>query len=799
MFTHYLKIYFRNMWKYKTQSLTGIFGLAFGLACFVPALYWFRYETSYDNFYEQSDDYFQQKSEDYFYPDADKIYRVYSVDKQSGKVNELVSGILERKLREQFPTMQSSTVFFTVQDRCSSSETSNMQLHTVFADSTFLDVFPQIIISGDTQNPLQVLNNIILTESAAIGLFGDVEKAIGQTIKSTLYSKFPPYTVTAVMKDPPPNTNISFNAILCHEQLTLQKSFAERTVEQIWTLANLSMYVKLPSGTNVSELVKELNNFASGLDSKAPMELQMMRISNIRHHLNADVPFTLNFIHVLFACGLLLLFCALYNFLNLYLDLFRQRNRELCLRTVHGASQFQLIQQMMIELACAIFLALLLACFFLIITRHAFSGMFNIDIEMSKLMLHFVVCAIGVMMLMLFLSFIIFRRLSQLAIRYQSKRVTNGKTTLRRTAVISQLAVSVSFIVAALVVTIQMNFINHKDLGFDCTGIIRVSGITSIPMDKAAAMMYGMEAIPQIENFSFTHFEPQQNVNSSNLTDKVEWEGKQPSDNTIFQRIPTDSRFADTFRPNMVIGKWLDELGENKIVLNEEAVQVMGLKEPIGSVIRMSLNDMQEYTVVGVVKNFHTSSLRNRILPTIFFSSIYPIDILYVRAIAGQEKDVIQQMNTIISGNGEIEFTPLQQIYDQLNNSEKVGMQLFSVLATVCLLISLFGIYAVAAGATQRRRKEIAIRKVVGAKAGTIVQLFLREYTLLVLIAAAIALPFAYLAMNHWLEGYAYRIRIQWWLLANVLVGVTILVLLTVLGLVLKAANRNPGEVVKSE
>ncbi len=797
MFTHYLKIAFRNMWKCKTQSLTGIFGLAFGLACFVPALYWFRYETSYDNFYETSYDNFHEKSDDYFYPDADKIYRVYSVDKQSGKVNERVSGILERKLREQFPTMQSSTVFFIEQDRCSSNKTSNVQLHTVFADSTFLNVFPQVIISGDAQNPLQVLNNIILTESAAIGLFGDVEKAIGQTIKSTMYTKFSPYTVTAVMKDPPPNTNISFNAILCHEQLTLQKSFAERTVEQIWTLANLSMYVKLPSGTNLSEFVKGLNNFTSALDSKAHMELQMMRISNVRHHLNADVPFTLNFIHILFACGLLLLLCSLYNFLNLYLDLFRQRNRELCLRTVHGASQLQLIQQMMIELACAIVLALLLACFFIIITRPAFSGMFRIDIGLSQLMLHFVICAIGVMMLTLCVSFIIFRRLSRLAIRSQSKRTTNSKTTLRRTAVMSQLAVGVSFIVAALVVTIQMNFINHKDLGFDSTGIIRVSGITSIPMDKAASMMFGMAAIPQIENYSFTHFEPQQNVSSSVLTDKVEWEGKLPSDNPIFQRIPTDSRFADTFGLHMVMGKWLGELGENNIVLNEEAVQAMALKEPIGSVIRMSLNDMQEYTVVGVVKDFHTSSLRNRILPTIFLSSKYPLDILYVRAIAGQEKEVIQQMNTLISGNGEMEFTPLQQIYDQLNNSEKVGMQLFSVLATVCLLISLFGIHAVAAASTQRRRKEIAIRKVVGAKAGAIVQLFLREYTLLVLIAAAIALPFAYLAMNHWLEGYAYHIHIPWWLMASVLVGVTILVLLTVLGWVLKAANRNPGEVVK--
>jgi putative ABC transport system permease protein len=144
-------------------------------------------------------------------------------------------------------------------------------------------------------------------------------------------------------------------------------------------------------------------------------------------------------------------------------------------------------------------------------------------------------------------------------------------------------------------------------------------------------------------------------------------------------------------------------------------------------------------------------------------------------------------------------MTPLDELYDRLNHSEQVGLQLFTVLATVCLLISLFGIYAVATAATQRRRKEIAIRKVVGAEVSDIVRMFFREHTLHVIMAGVIALPLAYYAMFRWLQGYAYRTNIPWWLLAGVIAVLAVVVLLTVLGQVLKAANSNPAEVVKSE
>jgi len=786
---HYLKIAFRNLWKYKTQSLTGIFGLAFGLACFVPALYWLRYETSYDS----------------SYPDAKHIYRVYSVDKQTGKTNELVSGMLERKMHEQFAATENSTVFFVFQDNCSTEGMPHIQLRTVFTDNSFLNVFPQAVISGDAQRPLEVLNSMVITESLAVRMFGDVEKAIGQQIKSTLLSRFPPYRVTAVVKDPPPNTNVSFDAILYHEQLTQQKTYIERSVEQIWTFATLQMYMKLPPQADVAGLAEQMRDFPSRLDANANLELQILPVSDVRYRLNTDTPFTLNFIRLFAAAGILLMCCALFNFLSLHLNLYRQRINELRRRAVHGANGRQLTVQMLCELTCSTLLSLLLSLFFILIFRTAFSGLLNITMDMTQLIRLFVICGTSVTVLIWGVGLIPFWRLSYTAQRPMSNMKITGQPASQRIAVTFQLAVSVVFMVASLVVMMQMRFVDRKDLGFDCNRIIQISGLSFfVDDDIRSRIINEFASIPQIENFTTTYFKPQHLPNAFNseihtMTDEVEWSGKQLSENPVFQTIIADSHFAEVFGLNMRQGEWYDETSEHKIVLNEEAVRVMGLSDPVGAVIHFYGNKTEDYTVVGVVKDFHTLSLRTHIYPTIFFNYKYTLPDLYVRFVSGQEQSAIQRINAVLprimdASYIDIHPTPLKEMYDRLNQSEQAGLKLFSVLATVCLLISLFGIYAVATASTQRRRKEIAIRKVFGAEVSGVVRKFFREHALQALIAGAVALPLAYYAMYQWLQGYAYRTNIPWWLLTGVIIVTIALVLITVIGQVWKAANTNPTE-----
>ena len=787
MIIHYFKIAFRNMWKYKMQSLSGIFGLAFGLACFVPAVYWMRYETSYDS----------------FYPDAEHIYRVYAVEKQSGKVNEGVSRIFEKKLQEKFPAVEASTVYLIEQENCSVEGIPHVQLRTLYTDSTFFGIFPQEFVSGDSRQPLQVLNNIILTETVAVRLFGNAEKAIGQQVQTKMKSSLPPYTVTAVVKDPPANTNMQFDVIIYHDMI---KYFSELPEEAQWTMFFMNLYVKLHPETDVDKLAEQMHDFTSRLGVNTNIELRMLPISDVRHQLNTDVPFTLNFIGLFVASGILLLFSALFNFLNLHLDLFRQRIRELRLRSVHGASEGQIVRQMMFELLCSILLALFLACSFVEIIRPAFAGLLNITMELSQLIQIFVVCGIGLMALILFIGFILFWRLSRLSTSPQLEIRITGKPVLRRMAVTMQLSVSMVFIVAALVVMMQMHFVNQKDLGFDSRGVIQLSGFLDYSGKIQGALERELATIPQIESITQADFEPRHKSDIYTMITDVEWPGKSSFETPAFNVIYTDSRFVETFKLKMVTGEWWHQGETQEIVLNEEAVREMGLSEPEGSIIRIpSIDDasvMVEYKVVGVVNDFHTLSLRNRIQPVIFLPSSQASNILYIRVVPGQDQEVMQKIAAILPGIdatlADARLTPVDELYNHLNWSEQVGLKMFSVLATVCMLISLFGIYAVAAAATSRRRKEIAIRKVVGAEAGNIIRMFLREYTLQVIAAGVVALPLAYLVMSGWLQGYAYRMNIPWWLLGGVVVGVIILILLTVFMQVLKAADSNPSEVIKA-
>ena len=787
MIIHYFKIAFRNMWKYKTQSLSGIFGLAFGRACFVPAVYWMRYETSYDS----------------FYPDAEHIYRVYAVEKQSGKVNEGVSRIFEKKLQEKFPAVEASTVYLIEQENCSVEGIPHVQLRTLYTDSTFFGIFPQEFVSGDSRQPLQVLNNIILTETVAVRLFGNAEKAIGQQVQTKMKSSLPPYTVTAVVKDPPANTNMQFDVIIYHDMI---KYFSELPEEAQWTMFFMNLYLKLHPETDVDILAEQMHDFTSRLGVNTNIELRMLPISDVRHQLNTDVPFTLNFIGLFVASGILLLFSALFNFLNLHLDLFRQRIRELRLRSVHGASEGQIVRQMMFELLCSILLALFLACSFVEIIRPAFAGLLNITMELSQLIQIFVVCGIGLMALILFIGFILFWRLSRLSTSPQLEIRITGKPVLRRMAVTMQLSVSMVFIVAALVVMMQMHFVNQKDLGFDSRGVIQLSGFLDYSGKIQGALERELATIPQIESITQADFEPRHKSDIYTMITDVEWPGKSSFETPAFNVIYTDSRFVETFKLKMVTGEWWHQGETQEIVLNEEAVREMGLSEPEGSIIRIpSIDDasvMVEYKVVGVVNDFHTLSLRNRIQPVIFLPSSQASNILYIRVVPGQDQEVMQKIAAILPGIdatlADARLTPVDELYNHLNWSEQVGLKMFSVLATVCMLISLFGIYAVAAAATSRRRKEIAIRKVVGAEAGNIIRMFLREYTLQVIAAGVVALPLAYLVMSGWLQGYAYRMNIPWWLLGGVIVGVIILILLTVFMQVLKAADSNPSEVIKA-
>lgn len=789
MIQSYLQSFWRNLKKHKTRSLISILGLIFSLTCFIPALYWLHYETSYDN----------------FYPNSNDIYRVYTFDKQEGENNDLVSGILVRKLQEQYPIMYNSTAFFIEENDCKTNEVPHIKLRTIFTDSTFLNVFPQKIISGGSQNPLEIMNNIVITETVAKSLFGCVENAVGQHIKSTSLTNDVPYLITAVVKDPPINTNLSFDAILSHEQVKMQKDYVDESSNAIWAFAGLQMYTKMPQNAYTKELENNLRDYPSKFYKNENINIQILPIAEVRHNLNPDVPFTLNFIHILIIASMLLIFSALFNFMNLNFGLFYQRIKEFHLRIVHGASKLQLVQQMSCELICISLLGLILALYITFIACYFFSNLLDIELSISTMLLLFLKCSVILISTILLCGIIIFYRISNIASSQliTIKKVTNHPT-LQHIAIIFQLSASIIFIMATSVIMNQMHYIQKKDLGFSTDNIIYLSQMPPF-MDNniRESLMEQLRSIPQIAKITDTGFTPQHNVNPFKMTTNVDWEGKLISEKPSFNYITTDEHFPEVFNVKMKEGKWFNEYGQNDIILNEEAVRIMGLQNPIGSTVQLTLREKKKYRIVGVVQNFHTLSLRNQIPPTIFIKSNFPENNIYVKTVDGQEYEVIEQINKIMPqispSLSSVSPITLTSLYDHLNYSEIVGLRLFSILAIVCLFITLLGIYAIASIATQKRRKEIAIRKVMGATERDIVYMFFRKYLIEICIAGIFAFPLGHAIMNDWLQSYAYHINISWILYFAIFIVVIITALLSAFGQIWRAANSNPAKVIKTE
>jgi len=583
-------------------------------------------------------------------------------------------------------------------------------------------------------------------------------------------------------------------------------SFSNMPENMQWSFFPMSGYLRFTPAANVKEIERQLPDFIANL-GKDNIEVRIMPISKVRHELNADVPFTLKFIHLFIFSGALLLFAAIFNFMNFHIGLFSQRHRELHLRMVNGASNRQLVMQMMVEQTCALLLSLLLAAFLIVLIRPVFSNWLSIQLDYPQLISLFSICCIALLAIMWIIGLIASSGLSHFAMQPKAVREVTARSWLCRGAITLQLAVSILFIVSSLVVMQQLRFVNQKDLGLDKNGVIQLSGFTDYSGKVEATLIQELAKIPQVECLSDAYFQPKHSIGPMEQSTSVEWDGKESSDKTVFHLLYTDEQFPQVFRLKMMAGNRWEKGQTTKVLLNEEAVRVMGLKNPIGSIIRIpsleDINVMTKYEVAGVVKDFHTLSLRNRISPTILVPTDFLHNILYVRVTPGEEAEAVQRIMKLLGELdptlSETRISTVGDLYADLNQSEEVGLDMFSVLAFVSLLLSLFGIYAIAVASTHRRRKEIAIRKVMGAEIKDIIRIFFREYILLVVISGIIALPLAYYIMTEWLQGYAYRITVSGGLLCGVLIGTVLVVLLTVFWQIWKAANGNPARVISME
>lgn len=810
MIIHYLKVAWRNLHKYKIQTIISVLGLTIGVVFFAYGYHWYQYETSYDSFYH----------------DSDRIYRVTGKLISTGKQIDYgqVPYIAAGKLEQSFPEIESKVILYPTYG--SSFKHGDRKLDGYprfeFVDENFFRMFPPQVITGNVhENSLLNSDEMIITESYAKKHFGSPEKALGETLISGYNDS---YVIRAVIADPPVNSIFQREGYLPD---THGRSFYAQTDEKTqWKdLHNTQLYVKLNPHTNLKNFRDKLSTFAVDNRYNDDLLLELIPLSLVRfsvHDYGRVILYDLKYIRMFIFAGILLLFAAFFNYLNILLSNTIARLREINLRRVTGASVANIYRQLLIEISLFVVIVALISFCCIEITTGFFERIFGTVVSSSALSI-VLLSAICLTAILLYITTFIFlyRFIKKSALKEEApgkRRFVTGRITLSLQLVISAFA-----IMSAFVLWRQVFFMNHVDWGFDTKNLLQVR----MEVDEREAFMEEIGKLPMVEKTiitsTFSVFPSSDEMGPTSLTG-VEWDNKPIDFSPLFQMFEVDDNFVEGLQLQILKGRNIGSedfirteqglrlLQTDKVLINETAQRVMEMDNPIGQKIVIPTNwvstegrGREEYEIVGVVKDFHSMGLQSEISPLIIKGIKQHGGFMnYVRVRPGTEEDAIKAINALIPKFGPDDETKnlvqtMGQLLSGLGENEKRLLNLFTTLASLCILISIFGIYSVSQRETQRRQKEIAIRKTAGAYTKEIMAMFFREYIMITLIACVVALPLAWIFMEHWLENFAYRITISWWMFLLVIIVIMIIVSVTIISQVIRAAGRNPAEVVKSE
>ena len=787
MIKHCLKIAIRNLVKYKVQSAVSILGLAVGFVCFSLSLYWIHYEMTYDHFRQ----------------DADRIYMVRTNDEYTeGKISTRVPYSLAAYLAQHFPDIAVAAPFHLISERISVNDKYQDAVFSS-ADSAWMNLMDIRIIKGNRNFMLPKDNaEIAITEEAAKKWFR-TEDPIGKEVKMLRRTK----KICAIVQAENRHTNFPFDFIGNPE---LGKTS--------WYIT-WSILIKVKPDTDIEELESKINaNLPAELKQvtltrKTGIERIILTPLSKLHYAkdfrdDKEAGITFQYIIYFSIAGILIITCALINYLTLFINRMRVRQREMALRMIHGANIRSLVSLLTVEflllLACAVTTGFLLIeiCF------PSFIELTGIDTAKSSLygeaFLFIGLISLIILTAIIGLLYILYHRSLHLSLRYNTGRSTG--TQLRRGSIVLQLFVCLSFIGCTVLINQQLDYLRHRDLGLK----IKNRGSFSVMGDMDyTPLIRKIKELPMITEVMQPDYYPI----VSQLTAIGQFDNWEGLDIPIDTPVPVKLFLGkeDFFRfydITLLAGEWLDDLSTYEdIIINESLARRMGWspQEAIGKHI---IQSYITYTIVGVVKDCHYGAPTLPIPHTGFLvgeqmglmQRSAGILFKYKEGTWNECRKALEHLyQTECSPENILRLNSEEEVYNNYLRSEEMLTRLLSFASLVCILTAMFGIYSLVTLTCEQRRKEIAIRKVNGATVWSILFLFFREYLIMLCIAALFAFPITYVIIKQWILNYVRQVSISPLPFILILIGLALTVIAGISWRVWKAANENPAEVIKNE
>ena len=793
MINFQIRLIFRNFRRNSSSFFINLIGLATGFACAILIFLWVADEMDVDKFHK-----------------TDKqLYQVMEnqIMSQGILTQEYTPDMLASALAAELPEIKYAVAVapahmfgsFTV----SAEDNNKVKAAGQFAEPNFFKAFSYNLLQGNPEQILSGNSAVVISRKLSLALFKTTENVIGKTFQWQILNVKKNAVVSGIFEGTPANSTAQFDFVLSYSAWINLSEAVGRKIH--WGNHAPQTFIVINEGADVEKLNREIDGFMKTKQKGSNISLFAVSYSHKYLHGNytngVESGGRIEYVRLFSLIAIFILLIAGINFINLATAKASKRFREIGVRKVVGSGRKALIVQFTGEAIIITFMAMVISVLMVWFFMPHFNLITGKQIQLI-LDAEFVLSILGICLitgiLTGFYPALYLSGFSPLSVLKGKPSRSVGEIWARKGLVVFQFGISIVLISSMIVVYRQVQFIHNKNLGYQKDHVIYFNKEGNVAQ-KLPTFIAEAENIPGVVNVSDISSSM---VGSPSSTYGMNWEGKDPLANIIFEVMRADVNLIETLNIELADGRSFSDKfrnEESKLIVNQAAVDVMGLKNPIG--LTVNYNGQQKQ-IIGVVKNFHFQSLREKVNPlTILYDPNKTMTIM-AKLKAGQEQQAIAELKSLyarFNPGFSLDYQFLDVAYQKLYEAEERVSALSKYFAGIGILISCLGLFGLAAYASEQRRKEIGIRKVNGAQINEMMILLNKEFVKWVSIAFAIATPVAWYILHRWLESFAFKTDLSWWIFA--LAGVLALgiALLTVSWQSWKAATRNPVEALRYE
>ena len=793
MFKTYFKTSWRSLWKNKTTSIINITGLAVGMTAAVLIFLWVQNEMSFDNYHK----------------DADNIYRLTTNLKAQGWIWETTPLLLADAVKKDIPEVEKTARLYSG-DMPIFNINNNLSYEKscAYVDDDWFKMFHYNFIQGNAAAFANDENSIILTASEAKKYFGNRD-ALGTVIHVDSMN----YVVKGIINDAPANSSFQYTAFIPLGNLL--KNAARKTNDEQWDNANYITFIELRAGANTSLVSKKITSVlqvnSGDNDHESSITLEPLENMHFETDLQSSsfVSGNISTVYIFSVLGMLLLLIACINYVNLTTAKASLRAKEVSIRKIVGANRAHLFNQFLAEALLVSCIALMATIALIHFCLPAFNSITNKNFQLPFTSPNFWK-VVGLTLLTAFVLNSIYPAI--VLSSFKPLNVFRGFTFLklkdsflRKGLVTLQFTISVILIAGTIVIYKQMQFIQQTNPGYNKSQVLITHVPPNIDFNKKNEIVNEIKqdllTQSSIQNVSLAN---QSIVNiGSYSTGSADWIGRDTAFNPKIAQLSTDANFVNTMQLQMKEGRWFEQVNEadkNNVVLNEEAIKELKIPQPyIGQRFVWKGKTGQ---IIGIVKDFKFHSLHDKTGPLVAFQNPAWYNTFMIRISPNGASRSIAALNKtwekFLPGSPH-EYNFLDDAFNELYKADQQSSTLILAFAIIAVAISCLGLFGLATFTAENRSKEIGIRKVLGASVSSITQLLTKDFLKLVIVAIIIASPIAWFAMNKWLQDFAYRINISWWMFAATGLFAVVIALITISFQAVRAAIANPVKSLRTE